>query len=160
MTTTVDPTAAGPATADFRKQAARDWVVRRGWLAWGIIVLFVSVAPVGWVFGLTPEVTWSLLGGMGHFFEFGLFAALVATWRAAAVPGSSGYLAGALGGVGYGLAIEVIQLPIPYRSADPRDVAVDMAGVAVALALLVLVRRRARPGLPARAVDGYEEVPS
>jgi VanZ family protein len=119
-----------------------DFVARYGWVAWAPVILFVSVVPVGWIFGFTPHATWSLSGELGHFFEFGLFAVLVALARERAKPGSSGLLVGAAAATGYGLAIELIQWPIPYRSADPRDVAVDVAGVICALTLLWYVRRR------------------
>ena len=81
-------------------------------------------------------------GDLGHFFEFGLFAVLVALARERAVAGSTGLLLGAAAGIGYGLAIELIQWPIPYRSADPRDFAVDVVGVTCALAVLWYLRRR------------------
>ncbi len=119
-----------------------DLIARRGWIVWAPVILFVSVVPVGWVFGLTPHAGWSLQGNVGHVFEFGLFAVLVALARARAVPGSSGMLAGAVAAIGYGVAIELIQWPIPYRTADPRDAALDVVGVTVALALLWVVRRR------------------
>ena len=119
-----------------------DWLVRRGWLAWAPVILFVSVVPVAWIFGFTPRASWSLSGDLGHFFEFGLFAVLVALARERAVAGSTGLLVGAAVAMGYGLAIELIQWPIPYRSADPRDFAVDVVGVTCALALLWYVRRR------------------
>jgi hypothetical protein len=121
---------------------ASDLVARRGWIVWAPVILLVSVVPVSWVFGFTPQAGWSLSGDMGHVFEFGLFAVLVALARARTVPGSTGLLAGALAGIGYGVAIELIQWPIPYRSADPRDVARDVVGVTCALALLWAVRRR------------------
>jgi VanZ like family len=130
------------------------WLARRGWLAWAPVILFVSVVPVGWVFGFTPHATWSLSGALGHFFEFGLFAALVALARERAVAGSTGTVAGAAAGIGYGLAIELIQWPISYRSADPRDVAVDVAGVICALALLWYGRRRARAAAGGRGAVG------
>ncbi len=124
-----------------------DLIARRGWLVWGIVVLVVSVVPVGWVFGFVPRETWSTSGSVGHFLEFGLFAVLVAVargggWRTAGHD-DAGLRAGALAGAGYGGAIEIIQAPIPYRSADWRDFAVDVAGVAVALGLLWWARRRA-----------------
>jgi len=117
-------------------------LARRGWLAWAPVILFVSVVPVGWIFGFTPRASWSLSGDLGHFFEFGLFAVLVALSRRRAVAGSTGLLVGAAAGIGYGLAIELMQWPIPYRSADPRDFAIDVVGVACALALLWYGRRR------------------
>jgi hypothetical protein len=135
-----------------------DWLARRGWLVWGLVVLVVSVVPVGWVFGLAPEETWSLGGSVGHFFEFGLFAALVAiAWGrrgrardgrpAGAGDGTGvslrrGLAAGALAAVAYGAAIEVVQVPIPYRNGDWRDLVVDVVGAAVGLGILVVARRR------------------
>jgi len=119
-----------------------DLIARRGWLAWAPVILLVSVVPVEWVFGFAPRASWSLSGDLGHFFEFGLFAVLVALARSRAVTGTPRLLVGAAAGIGYGLAIELIQWPIPYRSADPRDFAVDVVGVTCALALLWYVRRR------------------
>jgi hypothetical protein len=136
----------GPREDASREGAALgDLVVRRGWLAWAPVILIVSVVPVGWIFGLTPHATWSISGELGHFFEFGLFSVLVALARERAVAGSAGLLVGAAAGAGYGLAIELIQWPIPYRSADPRDFAVDVVGVTCALALLWYLRRRRDP---------------
>lgn len=119
-----------------------DFVARYGWLAWAPVILFVSVAPPAWIFGFTPHAAWSLSGELGHFFEFGLFAVLVALARERAGTGSTGLLVGAAAAIGYGLAIELIQWPISYRSADPRDFAVDVVGVVCALALLWYLRRR------------------
>jgi len=119
-----------------------DLLARRGWLLWAAVILFVSVVPVGWIFGFEPRARWSLSGNLGHFFEFGLFAVLVALARRRSRPGSSGIAFGAAAAIGYGLAIELIQWPIPYRSADPRDFAVDVVGVACALAVLWYARRR------------------
>jgi len=133
---------------------ASDLVARRGWMVWAPVILLVSVVPVSWVFGFTPHAGWSLSGNIGHVFEFGLFAVLVALARARAVPGSTGLLAGALAGVGYGVAIELIQWPIPYRSADPRDAALDVVGVTCALALLWAVRRRRRVAVVGRGAVG------
>ena len=131
---------------------AAEFIVRRGWIVWALVILLVSVVPVGWIFGFTPHGGWSLQGNIGHVFEFGFLAVLVAVARARAVPASAGLLAGALAGIGYGVAVELIQWPIPYRSADPRDVALDVAGVTCALALLWAVRRRRGAVLDGRAV--------
>jgi hypothetical protein len=144
----------------------RGWLARRGWLVWGLVILVVSVVPVGWIFGFAPEETWSLGGSAGHFFEFGLFAALVAiAWgcrgrardgRAAGAgdgieAGSRrGLAAGALAAIAYGAAIEVVQLPIPYRNGDWRDLAVDVVGSAAGLGILVVAPPG--PAAPSAAV--------
>jgi len=132
-----------------------DWIVRRGWLAWGAVVLAVSVVPVAWVFGLTPRSTWSWSAAAGHFFEFALLAVLVALSRARAVPGSGGLRTGAAVAVTYGLVIELVQAPIPYRSADWRDFVTDVCGAATGLAVLWYWRRRRARRLP-ESVDARE----
>jgi VanZ family protein len=132
--------------------SGREFLARYGWLLWAPVILLVSVVPVAWVFGATPHATWSSSSELGHFFEFGLFAALVALSRERAAAGSRPALAGAgaaalrvgaAAAVAYGVAIELIQWPIPYRSGDPRDVVVDVLGVACASAILWQARRRA-----------------
>jgi glycopeptide antibiotics resistance protein len=126
-----------------RTRRPEPWVVRNGWALWGAIVLAASVVPVGWVFGFAASEDWSWMAGLAHFAEFGIFTALVAVawsrrhaWREALV-------LGAAAGVAYGLLIEAVQLPLPYRSADLRDFALDVCGVATA-ALLINRARRGR----------------
>ena len=133
-----------PATgrrAAARRRRAR-WPVRNGWLAWGVVVLLLSVAPVSWVFGAVPEAEWSWLAAAGHFIEFGLFAALVALSRNARSSWGAALLLGALAGAVYGALIEVVQLAVPWRGFDMRDMAADWAGVAACVLLLSLARRR------------------
>ena len=135
----------GSAAAGSRA-AVTSFVVRRGWLVWAPVILVVSVVPVAWVFGATPRATWSLSGDLGHFFEFGLFAALVALSRERTVGLRVALLAGAVAAAAYGAAIELVQWPIPYRTCDPRDFAVDVLGVACACAVVWRLRRRAAAG--------------
>jgi VanZ family protein len=113
---------------------------------WAPVILVVSVVPVAWVFGATPRATWSLSGELGHFFEFGLFAVLVALSRERAAGFATSLATGAAAAIAYGVAIEFIQWPIPYRSGDPRDVAVDVLGVGCASAVLWQLQRRAAAG--------------
>jgi VanZ family protein len=134
------------AAAAARKAAVTSFVARRGWLVWAPVILVVSVVPVAWVFGATPRATWSLSGELGHFFEFGLFAALVALSRERAHDLRAALLVGAAAAIAYGAAIELLQWPIPYRSCDPRDFAVDVLGVACACAVVWRLRGRAAPG--------------
>jgi VanZ family protein len=139
-----------------RTAAVTRFAVRRGWLVWAPVILVVSVVPVAWVFGAAPRDTWSLSGELGHFFEFGLFAALVALSRERAAGLRAALLAGAAAAVAYGAAIELVQWPIPYRSCDPRDLAVDVLGVACACAVVWRLRRRAAAGSAARASSARE----
>ena len=141
------------------KAATRNWVARWGWLVWGAVILVVSVVPVAWVFGLAPESAWAQSGTVGHAFEFGLLAVLVTAATARARDDrepTEGFLAGAVAGLAYGAAIELIQAPIPYRSADPRDFALDALGVVLALALLWYGRRRAQARRVAPAAAGSD----
>jgi glycopeptide antibiotics resistance protein len=118
------------------------WIVRNGWALWAAIVLVVSVVPVGWVFGFAESDDWSWMAGLAHFAEFGIFTALVAVAWSRRHGWTEGLLAGVAAGVGYGLFIEAVQSPLPYRSADLRDFALDVCGVATVALLLSWVRRR------------------
>jgi len=117
------------------------WIVRNGWALWAVIVLVASVVPVGWVFGFAASDDWSWMAGLAHFAEFGVFTALVAVAWSRRHGWSEGLLLGVAAGVGYGLLIEAVQFPLPYRSSDLRDFALDVCGVATAALLLNWARR-------------------
>ncbi len=141
--TDIEPTAvreerggATPATSPGRR-----WLLRNAWAVWAAIVLAGSVVPVEWVFGFAPSDDWSWMSGLAHLLEFGIFAVLVALALEARGSGRGSLYAGVAAGVGYGLLIEAVQAPLSYRSADPRDVAFDVLGVAVAVGLLSWGRR-------------------
>ena len=119
-----------------------------GWPAWGAVVLFFSTAPAGWILGAAPPSTWSWLSALGHVVESGVFAALLAWSGAAWTRGRARLLRIALVGLAFGLAVELIQLPIPYRSFDLRDWAADAAGIAAVLVLVRLGEREAARGRP------------
>jgi VanZ family protein len=127
---------------------ARSRLKAYAWLAWGAAVLFISTAPAGWILGLAPHASWSLLSAFGHAFEFGLFVALLARWGPPWTGGRWGLVWAACVALAFGLAVELIQLPIPYRSFDLRDWAADAAGIAAALLLRLGARAaaRLRPG--------------
>lgn len=121
--------------------------VHRAWLAWGAAILFLSVAPPGWILGAVPRSGWSFASSAGHVFEFGLFALLF--WLALPAEHTAGrrYALSATAALAFGLAIELIQWPIPYRSFDLLDWAADAAGIAAALLALSAsqsLRARAR----------------
>ena len=108
----------------------------RAWLVWGAAILFLSVAPPGWILGAVPRSGWSFASSAGHVFEFGLFAFLVWLAPPAGYPLGRRYALSGAAALAFGLTIEVIQLPIPYRSFDLLDWAADAAGIAAVLLLL------------------------
>ena len=114
--------------------------VHRAWLVWGAAILFFSVAPPGWILGAVPRSGWSFASSAGHVFEFGLFALLF--WLALSAGHAAGrrYALSAAVSLAFGLAIELIQWPIPYRSFDLLDWAADAAGIAAVLLALSACR--------------------
>ncbi len=142
--TDVEPTSAREERGGATPAAppGRSWLLRNAWAVWAAIVFAGSVVPVEWVFGFAPSDDWSWMSGLAHLLEFGIFAVLVAVALEARGVGRASLLAGIAAGVGYGLLIEAVQAPLSYRSADPRDVAFDVLGVAAAAVLLSWGRRR------------------
>jgi VanZ family protein len=117
-------------------------IARRGWLVWGAVILVGAVLPVAEILGLDGSNRLSLIASSVHFVEFALFALFVAVaWRLE-VPASSGVIPAAIAGLLYGLVIELIQGPIPYRDFGIFDLAFDVAGVAVGLGIAWLTRPR------------------
>lgn len=85
----------------------------------------------------------------GHAVQFGLLAAL---WAWALWPriGRRAILAAALISVLYAISDEYHQSFVPGRDADPFDVAVDSAGIALALGAISVRSRRTARRAPAR----------
>jgi hypothetical protein len=124
-------------------------LVHWAWVAWAAAILFLSAVPPGWILEAVPRTGWSLAATAGHVAEFGLFTLLV--WLALPAIGSVPRRAVVSGAVSlaFGLVIELVQWPIPYRSFDLLDWAADAAGTAAVLLVLSACRyRRAAP--PAR----------
>ena len=72
-----------------------------------------------------PFLTDHLLRKAAHFSEFGLLGLLLAQCLRA----------------GFALADETVQLYVPGRSGQVRDILIDFAGAALAVGLTLLVRR-------------------
>jgi VanZ family protein len=121
-----------------------DWALtcRRLAVGWAVAVFVLAVVPVSWVFGVAPVDVWTRLGALGHYFEFALLTGLVAVGWRDAIGRRRALAVGAAVSAVYGVVIEIVQLPLPYRHFDVRDMATDWAGVATA-ALLVSVASRA-----------------
>jgi hypothetical protein len=126
-------------------------VCRRLAVVWAGVILVLALVPVSWVFGIAPVDVWTLLGALGHYFEYVVLTALVAVgWGEAVGRRRALAMAAAVGAV-YGVLMEVVQLPLPYRQFDVRDMATDWAGVATAVVLVsaacrVAAARSARSG--------------
>jgi VanZ family protein len=107
-----------------------------------VVIFALSVAPVGWILGFAGDEGGSWLEGLGHFLEFGVFTALVAVGWSRRRGWPEAVALGAAAGIGYGLLIEAVQYPLPYRSAQAIDFVLDVCGVAAAVLLLIWARRR------------------
>jgi VanZ like family len=159
-------TAAGApvGTAPAPRQGER--LAARVTLAWAGVVLVFALLPLHGFLHETVGERESLTTQIGHFVEFAVLAALAAWWVGCR-DGSTGVAAGdgrtpgageswtrsARGTllawaatVAFGAAIEVVQIPLPYRSAQLSDLLLDGAG-ALAGALVFSAGR----GLRARA---------
>lgn len=120
-------------------------------LAWAGIVLAFAVMPVHQFFEETVGERETLATQVGHFLEFALLAALLARWACARMGSpSQAVVAAWLAATAYGALIEVLQMPLPYRSAQWGDLAMDAAGAGAGLVVAVVLRwsrrRRARAG--------------
>ena len=120
-------------------------------LAWAGVILAFAVLPTHAALSRTVGDRETFATEAGHFLEFAVLAWLVAWWLAArggsatgganggegATPGAEGSLRDAAlawaAVASYGAIIEVVQLPLSYRSAQWSDVAIDAAGALAGL---------------------------
>lgn len=133
-------------------------------LAWAGVILAFAVLPTHAALSRTVGDRETFTTQAGHFLEFALLAWLVAWWLAArrdrrrGTWGDEGAAAGTAtilrdaalawaAVASYGVIIEVVQLPLPYRSAQWSDVAIDAAGALAGLLAFSCDRAwRARKG--------------
>ncbi len=150
-------------------------LARRLTLIWAGVVLVFAVLPTHSVLSQTVGDRETLTTQVGHFAEFAVLAWLAAWWSAsrarASVEGGAdegaattavrGGPEGATGDarsafvvwvsvVGYGALIEVAQVPLPYRSAQFSDLAIDAAGAFAGLLLFRCGRDLRKRGGPRR----------
>ena len=118
-----------------------EWVARQGWLVWALLIVLGGVLPLAQMFGWEESETLSLVSSATHAVEYAVMAILFAVawrWR---VPGSTGLLPAAALSMALGLVVELIQGLLSYRDFSIADLAVNAAGIAVGLLLLVVARR-------------------
>lgn len=115
---------------------------------WAALIVVSGVAPLGSVVeAIGPPDPVTTTGHFGAYAVFGfILVVALGGWRVSARALAVAFaLAVALGAV-----VELIQGPIPYRDASLVDLAVDVAGAAVGLAVFSAVARgrrsRSRPG--------------
>lgn len=112
-------------------------------VAWALVLLFASVSDPSGVglsrsgpFGAFGLDKWLHAGGYAAFAVL-LAYALVPRWRER----RRGLVATLLLAGGYGIALEVLQQPLPYRSFDPADATANLLG-AFAIVLMVALASR------------------
>jgi hypothetical protein len=139
-------------------------------VAWALAVLAFAVVPTHAALSSTVGKQETLATEVGHFFEFAVLAALASWWaiqraesRASETvegPGQGWAGLGArlvtaacvwVAAVAYGAMLELIQMPLAYRSAQAGDLAVDAAGAFAGLLAFSCVRALRGRGLRARA---------
>ncbi len=119
-------------------------------LAWAGIVLAFAVMPVHELLGGTIGERETLATQAGHFLEFALLAGLLAGWACARIEAVWQPMAAAwLAATAYGALIEVLQMPLPYRSAQWGDLAMDAGGAGAGLLVLLVLRWTRCPKAPA-----------
>ncbi len=82
--------------------------------------------------GVAPATGWDKLDHLATFAVLALLAVGAFPGRRAAI---------GLGLLGYGVAIELIQAWVPGRSAEVGDAVADALGIALGMAVAVLLRR-------------------
>lgn len=112
-----------------------------------VLIIVGAVLPIGAMLDLEESDAWSLASSLVHAGEFALFAMLVAIAWHQRVPSSTGLIPAIVLSLGFGLVIELLQGPIPWRDFSWLDFAFDAAGIALGCLLVTGVRgaRGARP---------------
>ena len=154
-----------------RAGVSGELLARRLALGWAAAILVFALLPTHAALSATVGERETLTTQVGHFIEFAVLAALGLWWmgartqragdegtrgRAGARPaGAAASLRSVVGvwamTVALGALIEVLQAPIPYRSAQVGDLVMDAAGAAAGLLAFSCVRalrgrRRRRRG--------------
>jgi hypothetical protein len=158
--------------SDERRAGVSDELLaRRLTLGWAAVILVFALVPTHAALSATVGERETLTTQVGHFIEFAVLAALGLWWMStrAQGPGDAGARGDADAGpaaaaaslrsvvgvwamtVAFGALIEVLQAPVPYRSAQVGDLAMDAAGAAAGLLAFSCVRvlrgqRRRRRG--------------
>jgi len=79
-----------------------------------------------------------------HFFSFGILAWLLCYGYHRAKLSRMPYLRACFFTLAYGLFIELVQIPLPYRFFSVKDLAVDAVGIGVGLFGFYIFRQRSK----------------
>ncbi len=126
-------------------RGARTWRVAA--VVWAAAIVALGVVPIQGVVHAVAEGKRGedLLTSAGHFASYALLALLLAValddWRLS----RRAVLGAAALAVGLGVALELVQAPLPYRDCQLGDALFDAAGAALGLAIFsVAARARVR----------------
>lgn len=127
------------------------WLRRRGWLLWMGVVLIMAVVPIAWLFRRAPSLNPGLTTTGGHVIAYAILTVLTAWAASVRLRPVFSVLWGMVLAALYGPLMEVVQLPLPYRAFDVRDMAADWVGAAagalvVSAAYRMAAARRAPRG--------------
>ena len=117
----------------------------RGWrvaaVVWAAAIVVFGVLPTQGVVHAIAEGRDGLLTSAGHFASYAVLAFVLAValddWRLS----RRAVLGAAALAVALGVAIELVQAPLPYRDCQLGDALVDAAGAALGLAVFSAVAR-------------------
>lgn len=108
-------------------------------VGWAALILFVSTRPASDL----PAVGFPLADKLFHVAEYAVLALLLALpFRGL---GGKRYVAILVVGLAFAVLDEVVQSTVPGRLADPADVAADVLGILLALAVAHALRGRFVP---------------
>ncbi|WP_295852519.1 VanZ family protein [uncultured Xylophilus sp.] len=106
-----------------------------------LAVLLLALMPLTWPVRLQPPFDWKHQTPLGTLTADHLLAFGVLTWLASRAWHRRLFAVVPLLLL-YGVAIECIQLAVPYRTADLTDVVADAVGIGIGLLALALTRLR------------------
>jgi len=117
----------------------------RGWrvaaVAWAAAIVVFGVLPTQGAVHVIAKGLDDLLTSAGHFASYAVLAFVLAVARDDWRVSRRAVLGAAAVAVSLGVAIELVQAPLPYRDCQVGDALVDVAGAALGLVVFSAVAR-------------------
>ena len=104
---------------------------RLAWRLWLAVILVFAVVPLAWLFHREPSLDPGFVTTAGHVSEYAVLTVLAAWSWSRHGSGVRALAGGVLLAALYGPLMEVVQLPLPYRAFDVRDMAADWMGALI-----------------------------